>query len=92
MNKKDLIEILSQEAGLPKTQANQVIDIITRSISDALVGGGKVMLMDFGTFSVSKRSARVARNPKTNVKVKVKAKKVARFRAGKLLDDLLAGK
>ena len=50
-------------------------------------GGGKVTLVGFGTFSVTKRSARVGRNPQTGAAIKIKAKKVARFKAGKELSE-----
>lgn len=92
MNKGELIEAVSEEVGLPKVKVNEIIDSITGSISATLASGGKVMLLNFGTFSVGKRSARMARNPKTNVKVKVKAKRVVKFKAGVLLEQQLAGK
>jgi DNA-binding protein HU-beta len=50
-----------------------------------LKGGGKVTLVGFGTFSVSKRSARNGRNPQTGAIIKIKARKVAKFKAGKEL-------
>ena len=50
-----------------------------------LKGGGKVTLVGFGTFSVSKRAARNGRNPQTGAVIKIKAKKVAKFKAGKEL-------
>jgi len=46
-------------------------------------------LVGFGTFSVSKRAARTGRNPQTGAAIKIKAKKVARFKAGKELSAKL---
>ena len=85
MNKGDLINKLADEAGITKTQANAAIDSFTDAVTKTLKSGGKVTLVGFGTFSVSKRKARNGINPKTKEPVRVKAKKVARFKAGKEL-------
>jgi len=87
MNKADLISKIADETGITKAQANAAIDVLTESITKALKGGGKVTLVGFGTFSVSKRSARNGRNPKTGDPIRIKAKKVARFKAGKELAE-----
>jgi DNA-binding protein HU-beta len=85
MNKGELVTKLSEDAGITKSQANAALDSFTDAIAKTLKGGGKVTLVGFGTFSVSKRKARTGRNPKTNEVIKIKAKKVARFKAGKEL-------
>ena len=85
MNKADLVSKIADDAGLSKSQANDALDAITSAITKALKSGDKVTLVGFGTFSVSKRSARTGRNPKTGAPIKIKAKKVARFKAGKEL-------
>jgi DNA-binding protein HU-beta len=51
------------------------------------IHGGKVTLVGFGTFSVSKRAARTGRNPQTGKPIKIAAKKVPKFTAGKALKD-----
>jgi DNA-binding protein HU-beta len=51
--------------------------------------GDKVTLVGFGTFSVSKRAARNGRNPQTGEVIKIKARKVAKFKAGKELSGKL---
>jgi len=89
MNKGGLINKISEDTGISKTQANATIDVITESITKTLKSGGKVTLVGFGTFSVGKRSARVGRNPKTGATLKIKAKKVAKFKAGKELANKL---
>jgi len=85
MNKGDLITKISDEVGISKTQANAAIDAFTEAVTKTIKGGGKVTLVGFGTFSVGKRSARTGRNPKTGATIKIKAKKVAKFKAGKEL-------
>jgi DNA-binding protein HU-beta len=85
MNKAELIAQLSEDAGITKTQANAVIDSFTATVTKTLKKGDKVTLVGFGTFSVSKRAARTGRNPQTGAAIKIKAKKVAKFKAGKEL-------
>jgi DNA-binding protein HU-beta len=85
MNKAELIAKVSDDTGITKTQANAAIDSFIEAVTKTLKGGGKVTLVGFGTFSVSRRSARNGRNPQTGEVIKIKARKVARFKAGKEL-------
>ena len=85
MNKAELITKMADDAGITKTQANASLDSFVGAVTKTLKGGGKVTLVGFGTFSVSKRSARNGRNPQTGAVIKIKAKKVAKFKAGKEL-------
>jgi DNA-binding protein HU-beta len=85
MNKAELISKLADDAGITKTQANAALDSFVAAVTKTLKGGGKVTLVGFGTFSVSKRAARNGRNPQTGAVIKIKAKKVAKFKAGKEL-------
>lgn len=89
MNKAELIAKMADDAGVTKTQANAAIDSFVEAVTKTLKGGGKVTLVGFGTFSVSKRSARNGRNPQTGEVIKIKAKKVAKFKAGKELSGKL---
>lgn len=85
MNKAELIDKLSKDAGITKAQANSALDSFTDAVTKTLKAGDKVTLVGFGTFSISKRQARTGRNPQTGEAIKIKAKKVARFKAGKEL-------
>lgn len=87
MNKAELIAKMANDAGVTKTQANEALDSFTAAVTKTLKGGGKVTLVGFGTFSVSKRAARNGRNPQTGAVIKIKAKKVAKFKAGKELSS-----
>ncbi|MFN5134136.1 MAG: HU family DNA-binding protein [Chitinophagaceae bacterium] len=89
MNKAELVAKMSDDAGISKTQANAALDSMIEAVQKTLKGGGKVTLVGFGTFSVSKRQARTGRNPKTGETIKIKAKKVAKFKAGKELAEKL---
>ena len=85
MNKAELIAKIADDAGITKTQANATIDAFIDAVTKTLKKGDKVTLVGFGTFSVSKRAARNGRNPQTGAVIKIKAKKVAKFKAGKEL-------
>jgi DNA-binding protein HU-beta len=89
MNKAELIAKIADDAGITKTQSNMAVDSFVEAVTKTLKGGGKVTLVGFGTFSVSKRAARNGRNPQTGAVIKIKAKKVARFKAGKELQGKL---
>ncbi|RZJ73447.1 MAG: HU family DNA-binding protein [Flavobacterium sp.] len=85
MNKAELIAKIAEDAGITKTQANTTLDSFVDAVTKTLKKGDKVTLVGFGTFSVSKRAARNGRNPQTGAVIKIKAKKVAKFKAGKEL-------
>jgi DNA-binding protein HU-beta len=85
MNKAELIAQIAEDASITKTQANAALDSFVSTVTKTLKKGDKVTLVGFGTFSVSKRAARMGRNPQTGAAIKIKAKKVARFKAGKEL-------
>ncbi len=85
MNKAELISQLADDAGITKTQANAALDSFVTTVTKTLKKGDKVTLVGFGTFSVSKRAARNGRNPQTGEVIKIKARKVAKFKAGKEL-------
>ena len=88
MNKADLIEQIIEDTGINKKLANDVINSITNAIIETLKKGDKVTIVDFGTFSVLHRAAREGRNPRPDAppgKIPIKAKRVAKFKAGKKL-------
>ena len=82
MNKTELIEKIAAGAGLSKVDAKKALDATVAAIKDALVAGDKIQLVGFGTFSVNERPAREGSNPATKAKIKIAAKKVAKFKAG----------
>lgn len=92
MNKAELIDKLAKDSGITKTQANDVLDSFTNSVVASLKKGDRVTLVGFGTFSVSERSARNGRNPQTGEVIKIKARKVPKFKAGKEFSTKISGK
>jgi DNA-binding protein HU-beta len=83
MNKAELIEQIATDASMNKVQANAFLDSLTKAVVTTLKKGENVTLVGFGTFSVSERAARNGRNPQTGATIKIKAKKVPKFKAGK---------
>ena len=84
MNKAELIDKIAKDSGITKTQANEALDSFTNAVVASLKKGDRVTLVGFGTFSVSERSARNGRNPQTGEVIKIKARRVPKFKAGKV--------
>ncbi|MCB0475768.1 MAG: HU family DNA-binding protein [Flavobacteriaceae bacterium] len=82
MNKTELIEAMAAGAGISKAAAKKALDSMMSSVEKTLKKGGRVSLVGFGSWSVSKRSAREGRNPQTGKTIKIAAKKVVRFKPG----------
>jgi len=82
MNKQDLVGAMAAAAGITKAQAQSALNSFCESTTDALKSGDKLILVGFGTFSVSARAARTGRNPQTGKEIKIAAKKVVKFKAG----------
>ncbi len=87
MNKKELIESIAGAADISKAAAEKALNGTLAAIAESLNNGGKVTLVGFGTFSVSKRDARQGRNPQTGKAIKIPAKKVVKFKAGSKLSE-----
>jgi DNA-binding protein HU-beta len=87
MNKAELIAKMAEDAGISKVQAEKALSAFTGAVTDTLKTGSKISLVGFGTFDVSARAARTARNPRTGEAIQVKAMNVPRFKAGKGLKD-----
>ncbi len=87
MNKADLINHIAGETGLTKSQAESAVNSFTGAVSKSLSQGEPVTLIGFGTFSVTERSARTGRNPQTGAALKIAAKTLPKFSAGKALKD-----
>ena len=86
MNKGDLVNEVAKVVNTKK-EAQAAVDCVFSSITKALKKKDTVTLVGFGTFKVQKRKARKGVNPQTGEEIKIKAKKVAKFIAGKGLKD-----
>ena len=90
MNKSDLVnKISSKKAHIKKADIEEATDLLTVVISNTLSRNNRIEIRGFGTFSVRKRAARLARNPKTGSSITVNSKFHPYFRASKLLRQLV---
>lgn len=89
MNKDDLITEIATTAGITKKEAEATLNAMMESITKALNKGESTTLVGFGTFSVSRRAAREGLNPQTKEKIKIPAKNVVKFKAGKTLSSAI---
>ena len=89
MNKGDLINEVARVVATKK-EAQAAVECVFDSITKALKKKGQVAIAGFGTFKVAKRKARTGRNPQTGEEIKIAAKSVPKFTAGKALKDAVA--
>ena len=89
MTKADLVERVAHEAEMTKKDAEQLVEIVFDSITESLNKGEKIELRGFGSFRVRERNSRKGRNPKTGTSVDIPAKRVAYFKPGRELKELI---
>lgn len=85
MNKQEVVSKIAKDTGITKTTAAAAVDSLIDSITRSLKKGDAVSFVGFGTFKVSNRKARTARNPQTGDAIKIPKRRVPRFSAGKAL-------
>jgi len=90
MNKAELIDAIAAEAGLSKADSKRALDAFLDTTGKALKKGDSVVLIGFGTFKTATRAARNGRNPQTGKVIKIKAKRVVKFKAGAELSKKVA--
>ena len=83
MTKADLVGVIAKAADITKDKAAKSLNAYETAVAKELKKSGKLVLVGFGTFSVVKRKAREGRNPQTGKAIKIPAKKVVKFKAGK---------
>ena len=90
MTKQDLVNAAAQSANITKKAATQILNAILETITKSLKKGNDVTITGFGTFRISKRSARKGVSPRnSNQEIKIPAMKLPAFRAGKTLKDAI---
>jgi DNA-binding protein HU-beta len=87
MRKSELVRELAEEFSLPRRQVDELVTGLLDKITEVLSRGDKVQLTPFGQFKVRDRAARIGRNPQTGAPVKIPAKRVLRFLAGRALKE-----
>ena len=89
MNKKEIVDSIYNRTTLNKKEASTALDAIISSITFSLASGEKIDIRGFCTFTVRERNSHIGRNPKSGQKVQVPSKKVAYFRPGKALKEMV---
>jgi DNA-binding protein HU-beta len=92
MNKGELVDQISEKAGVTKKQADAVLTAILDVVMESVSTSDKVTLVGFGSFEARKRQAREGRNPKTGETMTIPETTVPVFSAGKLFKDMVAPK
>jgi len=87
MNKADLIKKMAAEADITQSQASQAFSAMVDGVASSLSNNERVILVGFGTFSVTERKARIGRNPKTGASLQIPARRVPKFTPGKALKE-----
>ena len=82
MNKSELVDSMAADAGITKAAAKKALDSMMNNVEKSLKKGGRVSLVGFGSWSVSKRAARDGRNPQTGKSIRIAAKNVVKFKPG----------
>jgi integration host factor subunit beta len=91
MNKSELVESLAAKMTLPLKKAEEVVNAVFGSMTDALLSGDRIEIRGFGSFVVKEYDAYRGRNPKTGEYVPVKAKKLPFFKVSKNLKEKVFG-
>ena len=92
MNKEELVQEIAKKANVTQKEATEVLASLIDTIQQTVAKGQKVTLVGFGTFESRKRAARTGRNPQTGAPLKIAAKKVPAFSAGKKFKTVVNGK
>lgn len=87
MNKSELIKAMSCYSGLTQKQTADALNAFCISVIDELGAGGEVVIVGFGTFSITERAERTGRNLQTGEQITIAATRVAKFKAGKTLKE-----
>lgn len=82
MHKKELVEAVAQRTGKSQKDVKETLEAVISTINETMKKGEKVTLIGFGTFSSNERPERMGRNPQTGKPMKIKKKKVVKFKAG----------
>jgi DNA-binding protein HU-beta len=87
MNKEELVQEVAKKTKQSQKQAVEILDTLVETISKTVAKGKKITLVGFGTFEPRKRAVRTGRNPQTGKELKIAAKTVPAFSAGKKFKD-----
>ena len=89
MTKTELIEALSNEAGLTRRKGKEIVKVFFGEISNVLANNDRVEIRGFGSFKVKHHDGYTGKNPKIGESIKVKPKKLPFFKCGKELKEMV---
>ena len=89
MNKEELVQEIAKKAKVTQKEAAEVLNGLVETVQKTVAKGEKVTLVGFGTFEARKRAERTGRNPQTGKEIKIAAKTVPAFSAGKKFKELV---
>lgn len=89
MTKIDIVNLIFEKVGLPKNEAQQIVDVLFETLKETLIAGESIKISGFGTFNVRKKNARIGRNPKTKVEVEITPRRVVTFKASEQLKEMV---
>ncbi len=89
VTKKELVNRIAERTGQTKVVTKDIIQMFLDEIIAELGRGNRLEFREFGVFEIKERAARKAQNPRTLEKVDVPAKKVVKFKVGRLMKELV---
>ena len=87
LTRADLAEALVNKVGLPRNEAQDVVELVLGEISAALARGEGVKLSSFGSFGIRQKGQRIGRNPKTGKEVPITPRRVLIFRPSNIMKE-----
>jgi len=89
MTKRELVIEVAKKLGFTQNDVAQVIQCTLDTITEALAQGNRLEIRNFGVFEVKTREARIGRNPRTGEEVPIPEKRVATFKPGKEIKEMV---
>ena len=80
VTRADIADTVSDEIGLSRKDAGEILDMVIDEIKGELISGKDVKISSFGSFLLRKKNARIGRNPKTGVEAEITPRTVISFR------------
>ncbi len=91
ITKKELVNRIAEKTTVTKVVAKDIIQSFLDSIIEELAAGNRLEFREFGVFETKERAARLAQNPRTLEKVKVPAKRIVKFKVGRMMRQRVSG-
>lgn len=97
LNKQELIKLMCKKMEdkddyITQEEATKMLNLVLESMTSSIQQGKGITLIGFGKFSIKERAARKGRNPQTGEEIKIPARRVIAFKAGKNLSEAVPQK